>query len=380
MIKLLHLSDAHLDTTFRSRSADVRKQLRSALRTAFTRAIDCALEEGVDAVLIAGDLFDSERLSFGTERYLTAELGRLDQAGIACIYATGNHDPSTSESGARRIEWPASCIVVGEAVPRQIELKDQGGGTIALLWAAGHESAQEQRNLASEFPAAEQGLTSYAYWALGHVHAPQNVSQQTQVWYAGNLQGRTFRESGPRGGLLVTIRNASDVNVEFRSFAPVEWLTVVVDNLEHVRSEHELEQLIGNVVSAEASAAGDQHSMMIRAVLQGPCPLARLLSDSEEVAELEQVLRGAADVLDIEVLADRVSHVIDLDEYRDQPHLLSEVLSVIDEVRADPTQLEDLLPPERAGTWNTESEKQAYYEDLLADLEREAAARFLVDH
>ena len=68
-------------------------RLRSAALEALDRCVDTAISEQVDAVLIAGDLFDGTRLSFGTERLLLTRLARLADEGIQVVYATGNHDP-----------------------------------------------------------------------------------------------------------------------------------------------------------------------------------------------------------------------------------------------------------------------------------------------
>ena len=79
-MRFLHLADVHLDTPFAGRSDGVRRRLQEASREALNRAVSCALAERVHAVLLAGDLFDGERLSFQTERFLLEELARLAEA------------------------------------------------------------------------------------------------------------------------------------------------------------------------------------------------------------------------------------------------------------------------------------------------------------
>ena len=63
-MRFLHAADVHLDSPCSSRSETVRHRLRDASRLAFRRLVDLALSERVDVALIAGDLFDDERLSF----------------------------------------------------------------------------------------------------------------------------------------------------------------------------------------------------------------------------------------------------------------------------------------------------------------------------
>jgi len=67
-MRFLHTADVHLDSSLSSRSAAVRGRLRDASRLAFQRLADLALAERVDAVLIAGDLFDDELVALGARR------------------------------------------------------------------------------------------------------------------------------------------------------------------------------------------------------------------------------------------------------------------------------------------------------------------------
>ncbi len=97
-MRFIHAADLHLDTAFVARSEEVRTRLRQASRDALRRLVDLALSEEVDAVLLAGDLFDGDRISFQTERLLAAEVSRLAEASIPVVYATGNHDPGQPNS------------------------------------------------------------------------------------------------------------------------------------------------------------------------------------------------------------------------------------------------------------------------------------------
>src|SRR5690606_17712379 len=129
-MRFLHLADVHLDTPFAGRSDAVRRRLREASREALARAVGCAIAEGVHAVLIAGDLFDGDRLSFRTERFLLDELRRLDEAGIPVVYATGNHDPGRDAYRTRPLAWPANVHVVADGAPRTLTISDSHGRAV----------------------------------------------------------------------------------------------------------------------------------------------------------------------------------------------------------------------------------------------------------
>src|SRR5690606_37033526 len=113
----------------------------------------------------------------------------------------------------------------------------------------------------------------YDYWALGHVHERQGLSDDPPVWYAGSLQGRTHAERGERGALLVDLGDRGAPSVSFRSLAPVRWETLVADRLENVRS---LDELLRHVqLSWESERRNDAvtggMAYMTRIVLSGPC-------------------------------------------------------------------------------------------------------------
>ena len=75
--RFLHLADVHLDTPFQSKDKQLRIYLRESIRKAFQKAVDIALSQRVNAVLIAGDLFDNETLSFATERVILEQMAWL---------------------------------------------------------------------------------------------------------------------------------------------------------------------------------------------------------------------------------------------------------------------------------------------------------------
>ena len=91
MLRLLHTADVHLG----ARHADLGEQAaaqRERQFAAFRRTVDLALEERVDLVLIAGDLFDSNTQPRRSVERLAAELRRLAQAAIRTVIIPGTHD------------------------------------------------------------------------------------------------------------------------------------------------------------------------------------------------------------------------------------------------------------------------------------------------
>ena len=420
MVRFLHLADVHLDTAFEGRSAALRDHLRDALRTAFERAVDCAIDEDVHAVLLAGDLFDDDRLSVATEAFLVDQVQRLDDAGIDTVYVTGNHDPGGSGFRAAKIDWPDRFHYVDDRSPTTIEVTGPDGTPRATVVAAGHVDAHEDTNLAARFPEAEgpgptigllhAHVTSasqvaahdryapctsedlrapgYDYWALGHIHTRQQVDEQANAWYPGNLQGRSPRETGARGGLLVTLDDGAEPDVEFRSFAPTRWDALVLDDLDDVETVQALAQRAQSAYreTAEADASGSATATdwLLRVVLRGPCPLADELASPDQVQELEQVmserlsLGSGQTVQDVEVRTRHLVPPVNPDAYRDETHLAGEVLALLERARTDEDTLDDVAPDVLAGCSDDDPEaRRAYLRSLLDGLDREAIARLI---
>jgi len=408
MVRLLHLADVHLDTAFEGRSAALREHLRDALRTAFERAVDCAIDEAVHAVLLAGDLFDDDRLSVATEAFLIDQVGRLDDAGIDVVYATGNHDPGGSGFRAAQIDWPDRFHYVDTRTPTTIPLTGPDGEPRATVVAAGHVDAHEDTNLAARFPAADgpgptigllhAHVTSarrveahdryapctvedlrapgYDYWALGHVHTRQQVDEAVPAWYPGNLQGRSPRETGARGGLLVMLAPDRPPDVAFRPFAPTRWEHLPLDDLSTVDT---VQALVQTAAAAHRETARDAAATdwLLRVSLRGPCPMADRLADPDQRAELEQVLRERLDVRDVTVRTRHLVPPVDPDAFRGETHLIGEVLALLERARADDEVLDAVAPDVLAGSDGDPAARRAYLRSLLEGLDREAVARLL---
>ena len=412
MVRLLHLADVHLDTAFEGRSDVLRSHLRDALRTAFERAVDCAIDEAVHAVLLAGDLFDDDRLSVTTEAFLVEQVARLDAAGIDTIYVTGNHDPGGSGFRAAQIEWPDRFHYVDTRAPTTIPLTDADGNPRATVVAAGHVDAHEDANLAAQFPAAEGGgptigllhahvtaasqvaahdryapcsvedlqAPGYDYWALGHIHTRQRVDEAVPAWYPGNLQGRSPRETGARGGLLVTL-DGGPPEVAFRPFAPTRWEHLVLDDLAEIDTVQALVERV-DAAHRERAQEATADDWLLRVTLRGPCPMADTLASSEKVEELEAVMarRLSGGVRDVEVRTRRLVPPVDPDDYHDDTHLLGEVLALLDRARTEDDALDAVAPDVVAGAPDDDPEaRREYLRTLLDGLDREAVARLVDD-
>lgn len=411
-MRFVHVADIHLDTSFSGRSEAARQRLREASREAFRAVVDLAIREDVHAVLVAGDLFDSERLSFSTERFLLAEARRLADHGITLVYATGNHDPGSPEAGPRPLRWPPNVHVAADRTPRRIAVQDREARPVGFVTAVGHETSREKDDLSRLLPRPRGELpevallhtqvhtssgaeahhvyapselgylrrAGYDYWALGHVHVRQMLSEDPPVAYPGSLQGRTHADTGPRGALLVDLGDRAAPVVSFRALAPVRWETLRVASIEDADSLDRLERKIArawqDARAEDGGAAGTE--WMVRVALQGGSPLWRDLRSEENRDVLARELRELIGALEVTVQADGVHPLVPVEEHRRRPDVLGDALRLLEAVRRGEEAVEELDPADLVGApSDTPGQVAAYVRRLLEDADGELAARML---
>ena len=253
--RFLHAADIHLDSPLRGLSryeGMPEDDIRGATRAAFDNLVQRAIDEAIDFVLIAGDLFDGDWKDMGTGLYFARAMGRLNQADIPVFLLSGNHDAESVLT--RSIPWPPNVRLFGSKRPETYTLPDlavavhgQSFATPAVtdnLVLAYPDATNHHFNIGMLHTAlaGRQGHAAYApcslddlkskhydYWALGHVHEHEIVCEDPYVVFPGNTQGRTIRETGPKGAVLVTVEDAQVVTIERVEVDVLRWACVEVD-------------------------------------------------------------------------------------------------------------------------------------------------------
>jgi len=253
--RFLHTADIHLDSPLHgiARYEGVPAgEVRGATRAAFDNLIQCAIDEAVDFVLIAGDLFDGDWKDMGTGLYFSRAMGRLHKAGIPVFLLAGNHDAASVLT--RSVPQPPNVRLFSSRRPETHRLEEIG----VAIHGQSFANASVSENLVLNYPAADENLfnigllhtalggreghASYApcdidhliskryhYWALGHVHNREIVSTQPHIVFPGNIQGRSVREVGPKGALIVDVVDREVVSVNPVELDVVRWAIVDVD-------------------------------------------------------------------------------------------------------------------------------------------------------
>lgn len=122
-VKIVHAADFHLDSAFGALNAEQARQRRRESREVLTRLSNYVNQNGVDLVLLAGDLFDSDTTYRETLEALSDALGAM-RARV--FIAPGNHDPYSAKSAYATLAWPENVHVFTSKTVERVELPELG--------------------------------------------------------------------------------------------------------------------------------------------------------------------------------------------------------------------------------------------------------------
>ena len=147
-VKIVHAADFHLDSAFGALSAEQARQRRRESRELLTRLSNYVNQNGVDLVLLAGDLFDSDTTYRETLEALSEALGAM-QARV--FIAPGNHDPYSAKSPYATLSWPENVHVFTSKTVERVELPELG----CAVYGAAFTAPVQDESLLAGFRAPE---------------------------------------------------------------------------------------------------------------------------------------------------------------------------------------------------------------------------------
>ena len=254
-MKFIHTADIHLDSPLRGLSAypdAPAERVRTATRDAFYSLVTRAIEEAVDFVVIAGDVYDGDWKDFNTGLFFVRQMGRLRQVGIPVYLLYGNHDAESEMT--KSLELPDNVHVFSSRKGETFRIEalkvalhgrsfkvaattesllpsypepQKGWFNIGVLHTALEGNAEHARY--APCSVAELQAKGYQYWALGHVHEHWLQQGEVTIAYPGNLQGRHIRECGPRGALLVTVEDSEITDLDRFEVDVLRWHALEID-------------------------------------------------------------------------------------------------------------------------------------------------------
>jgi DNA repair exonuclease SbcCD nuclease subunit len=227
-LKLLHTADVHLDSDSYGPAAQ-REAHRALFYRCFQTIIDHAIGAAVDALLIAGDLFDHNRVADETIAFTQEQLRRLQRP---VVILPGNHDCLYTNAIYDRHDFSAACDnvrVITELNGQVLELPELD----LVVWGRAMEehepgfhplahipTRRDQRwhvamahgffyatgqvaERSSPIFAEEIRDTGWDYVALGHQHVLTNLSQGNVVAYYSGAPLVNWSGTTPHGHVLL---------------------------------------------------------------------------------------------------------------------------------------------------------------------------------
>lgn len=280
-MKFLHIADVHLDSPFLGLSflpSELFCQIKNAIQLSFEKAVNFAIDNDVDLVLLAGDTFDSIHPTPQSKIFFANQIKRLVDRQSQVVMVLGNHDYSQiddlllnespyfkiigSNEQIEQVDFMTKSQykyrVVGfsyqhnhitEDIIAKYPPKSTSIYTIGLAHAGMKQSSVDQNNYAP-FTLNEVKDLNYDYFALGHIHLRQVLSQEPWIVYSGNLQGRHVNEKDAKGFYFGQVDEQSqNTQLQFIDVSPIVWQTVDLTLDEPFKSTTKLCTKIQNLLA-----------------------------------------------------------------------------------------------------------------------------------
>jgi DNA repair exonuclease SbcCD nuclease subunit len=296
--RFVHTADIHLDSPLKSlalRNPDLAELIGNATRRAFVRTVEFCLEERVQALLIAGDLYDGDQTSMKTARFLSDQLRRLCEAGVSVFIVRGNHDALSKitkelipPESVKVFDGRAECIELDGNIPIAIHGLSfakpqapesllgkykpavQGAYNIGIMHTSLSGSAGH--DLYAPCSVSDLQSTGFDYWALGHIHKRSVIAGKTSIVMPGNPQGRDINEVGLKSVTLVTVRDDRSATIEERPTAIAQFERIDFD-VSSVESWADLIDETSSLLENKRRQTSAEH-LVARVSITGSTPLA----------------------------------------------------------------------------------------------------------
>lgn len=253
-LKLLAIGDLHIGRLpSRLPEAIAKRSVDYSPAAAWEQVVDKACDEGVDAVLLGGDVVESTHDFFEALPKLQSGIARLAAAGIRILAVSGNHDVEVLPRLAARIP---ECELLGADGQWQCAQITSSDGQIVSVWGWSLPALEVTQSPLANFPGRaashpsigllhcdrDQTESRYApvsgrelanagldVWLLAHIHRPDALSPDSPHGYLGSVVGLDAGEPGPRGPWLLEWDGGTLTRFEQRPVGKLRWERLNLD-------------------------------------------------------------------------------------------------------------------------------------------------------
>lgn len=221
MAKIMHISDLHLDCALSELDEEKREIRRAEIKESFENAIDYAVENKAEVILISGDVFDSPCPLKSTVEFVKKTLNAVK---AYVFISPGNHDPYTSKAYKELEKELNPNVKIFKDAFECVDLPNLN----MRIYGRGFMSECEPSSLLKGFRVIDDDMASIVvihgevtsgessynpidikdiaqsgadYIALGHTHAFSQIcrAENTCYAYCGTHEGHGFDECGDKG-------------------------------------------------------------------------------------------------------------------------------------------------------------------------------------
>ena len=241
-MRLIHTSDIHIGAPMTSVLCGAKARERSReLLDGFAAMIRDGEAIGAEVIIIAGDLFDSERVPLRTVEAVLSLM--REHSSLSFLLLPGNHEGEVVRSCGLKLPknlkifntgWTYFDIgevrIAGRSEIRQDMFKTlkirEGARNIVVL----HGEARETGAREGVIPLRDASGLGIDYIALGHYHSfcEYPVDDGCSAVYCGTPEGRGFDECGKKGYVVLDV-DGGGTKYTFRSQAKRTLHTITVD-------------------------------------------------------------------------------------------------------------------------------------------------------
>lgn len=370
-IRILATADLHLGKS----SSDITGSHASTKFT-LNKITEYCVDQKVDVLLLSGDIVDWDNRFFEAYGPLQESFDRLGRHGIKIYLVAGNHDfnvlPQIISTGDN-----THVHLLGENQQWEVQEFKKNGQTIQFVgWSFANRYVYDSPMLTWDASILNPNFTtigllhgdvdshnsSYgpirlndlrssgvALWVLGHIHKPQQLIDQPQVWYPGSPQALSAKETGVHGPLLITVQPNQTPQVEQIKISPVRYENIEID-ISGVRNEEELRSRVVKSLDEETDGIIKEleqvKSLVYHITLAGKNSLAKEIEIwKKTVIDYNIRLENGTSVSIRRVDTKIQPEISDLKQIAKQPSpagILANTILAIEEERDDPF-LEELI-------------------------------------
>ncbi len=338
-MRIIHCADLHLDSKIDWLPSEKAKIRREEIIRSFERLCDYATKNNVDVVLIAGDMFDTSRVTIKTRNRVLRSIEMA--SNVDFLYLSGNHDDDNFISSCDFLpsnlklfseEWTSysynDVVITGAklnsinalSIYDKLSLDKYKFNIVTLHGQIIGYKNSENAEVISIPRLKDKNID---YLALGHIHSSilGEIDLRGKYAYSGCLDGRGFDETGDKGFILINIEGKK-AQYEFVSFSSrnlyeVEYFIDSKDNFLEFRDE-----IIEDLTKKY------HFNSLIKIVIKG-----RHTLDFD--MDIEGLLSRFNELFFFVKIYDKTELAYNIDDYKDNKSLLGEFVRAVHESDMD---------------------------------------------